>query len=246
MPQKALLMGHSLTHAVKYIKFTIYSIRAGVFLCLDFGVARLWDSGSGVLPAPRRGESFFQEKQLASLRHLFPCRKTPPTPWPAPSHVGFSGTKKGLPQGALVRTLILISGFCYRWICWYSPESLVARLTTTMAMKAATKPGMISYTPGPPMKLPFQPREIQIITVAAPTTIPAMAPAPLVRDHIRDSRISGPKAAPKPAQALLTRARTWEFGSEAMTAATRPTATTQARPTFTHSLSVASLRRNRR
>ena len=25
MPQKALLMGHSLTHAVKYIKFTIYS-----------------------------------------------------------------------------------------------------------------------------------------------------------------------------------------------------------------------------
>src|SRR5690554_4223851 len=155
-------------------------------------------------------------------------------------------TKKGLPQGALVRTLILISGFCYRWICWYSPESLVARLTTTMAMKAATKPGMISYTPGPPMKLPFQPREIQIITVAAPTTIPAMAPAPLVRDHIRDSRISGPKAAPKPAQALLTRARTWEFGSEAMTAATRPTATTQARPTFTHSLSVASLRRNRR
>ena len=28
MPQKALLMGHSLTHAVKYIKFTIYSVLA--------------------------------------------------------------------------------------------------------------------------------------------------------------------------------------------------------------------------
>src|SRR5690554_349782 len=106
MPQKALLMGHSLTHAVKYIKFTIYSIRAGVFLCLDFGVARLWDSGSGVLPAPRRGESFFREKQLASLRPLFPCRKDSPTPWPAQNHVWVSGTKKGSPWGALVRTLM--------------------------------------------------------------------------------------------------------------------------------------------
>src|SRR5690554_2301034 len=196
---------------------------------------------------PRGGGSLSSGKNN-SLRSdiFFPAERLPPPRGQHQAMWGFQAQKKGLPQGALVRTLILISGFCYRWICWYSPESLVARLTTTMAMKAATKPGMISYTPGPPMKLPFQPREIQIITVAAPTTIPAMAPAPLVRDHIRDSRISGPKAAPKPAQALLTRARTCEFGSEAMTAATRPTATTQARPTFTHSLSVASLRRNKR
>ena len=34
MPQKALLMGHSLTHSVKYIKFTIYSFK-GLFLYLE-------------------------------------------------------------------------------------------------------------------------------------------------------------------------------------------------------------------
>src|SRR5690554_3287961 len=196
--------------------------------------------------APRWGSLFFREKQLASLRHLFPCRKDSPTPPPALNHVQFSGTKKGSPQGALIRSLNNISDCCYRSICWYSPASLVAMLTTTMAMKAAIKPGMISYTPGPPMKLPFQPMEIHTITVPAPTIRPAKAPAPLVRDHIRPRMISGPKAAPKPAQALLTSARTCEFGSEAITAATRPTATTHARPMFTHSLSEASLRRNRR
>ena len=63
----------------------------------------------------------------------------------------------------------------------------------------AMKPGMISYTPGPPMKEPFQPIEIQMMTVRAPTTMPAMAPAPLVRCHISDRMIKGPKAEPKPA-----------------------------------------------
>jgi hypothetical protein len=65
-------------------------------------------------------------------------------------------------------------------------------------MNEAMKPGIISYTPGPPMNSPFQPSEIQIITVAAPTTMPAMAPVPFVRDHISDRIISGPNAAPKP------------------------------------------------
>ena len=76
--------------------------------------------------------------------------------------------------------------------------------------------------------------------------MPAMAPAPLVRGHISERMISGPKAEPKPAQALLTRPSTWESGLEAIITATTPTSTTQRRPIATVSLSEASLRRKSR
>src|SRR5699024_10918238 len=83
------------------------------------------------------------------------------------------------------------------------------------------------------------------MTVTAPATRPATAPAPDMRIHISDKTIMGPNAAPKPAQAWLTSSSTWEVGSRAMNAATRPTATTLMRPTRTHCFSVAFLFRNR-
>ena len=41
----------------------------------------------------------------------------------------------------------------------------------------------------------------QMMTVTAPTTMPASAPLRVMRGHISDSSTTGPKAAPKPAQA---------------------------------------------
>jgi len=47
-----------------------------------------------------RSELFFPEEKT------YPPRKPAPTPWPAQNHVWVSGTKKGSPWGALVRTLM--------------------------------------------------------------------------------------------------------------------------------------------
>ena len=55
--------------------------------------------------------------------------------------------------------------------------------------------------PGPPETFP------QIMTTTAPVIIPAKAPMALKRFQYSDSRMVGPKEAPKPAQAKATRAR---------------------------------------
>src|SRR5690625_5871211 len=78
------------------------------------------------------------------------------------------------------------------------------------------------------------------MTVTAPMISPPTAPLPDIFLQVSDSRIMGPKAAPKPAQAWLTSPSTCESGSRAMTAATRPTSTTQMRLTVTVSFSVRS------
>ena len=56
------------------------------------------------------------------------------------------------------------------------------------------KPGMISYRPS-------QPNCFQTITVTAPTMMPASAPLRVMPFQSTENSTSGPKAAPKPAQA---------------------------------------------
>ena len=68
------------------------------------------------------------------------------------------------------------------------------RLTTTVASQPRMKPGTISYRPS-------QPNCFHTSTVTAPVTMPARAPARVMRSHHSDRMITGPKAAPKPAQA---------------------------------------------
>lgn len=92
------------------------------------------------------------------------------------------------------------------WASWYSFSAsskrfsmlwlgpLPMRLNTRMEMVPSMKPGMISYRPRP---IQF----FQMITVAAPTTMPARAPLRVMPFHISDRITTGPKAAPKPAQA---------------------------------------------
>ena len=63
-----------------------------------------------------------------------------------------------------------------------------------MAMAEKMKPGTIEYKPKKP---PIS----QMITVKAPTAIPAIAPGRVIRDQKTEIRILGPKEAPKPAQA---------------------------------------------
>ena len=68
------------------------------------------------------------------------------------------------------------------------------RLTTTVASQARMKPGMISYRPS-------QPNCFHTSTVTAPVMMPASAPPRVMRLQNSDRMITGPKAAPKPAQA---------------------------------------------
>ena len=69
-----------------------------------------------------------------------------------------------------------------------------SRLTTMMAMKESTKPGMISY-------MPHHAPWCQIWTVNAPTIIPTKAPLRVTPFHRRERIMIGPKEAPKPPQA---------------------------------------------
>ena len=67
------------------------------------------------------------------------------------------------------------------------------------------------------------------MTTTAPVIIPAKAPMALKRFQYSDSRMVGPKEAPKPAQAKATRSRIVLLGFQAMTAATRAMAKTAMR-----------------
>ncbi|MNG29148.1 hypothetical protein D3C84_1145270 [compost metagenome] len=57
------------------------------------------------------------------------------------------------------------------------------------------KPGTISYRPVQPKKF------FHRTTVTAPRTMPARAPLRVMPFHTRERITTGPKAAPKPAQA---------------------------------------------
>ncbi len=103
-------------------------------------------------------------------------------------------------------------------------------LTMMPAIILRINPGMISYTP-----VDFaRPVVIQINTVAAPTIMAASAPHSFIRFQYRLSRIAGPKAEPKPAQAYPTKSRMVLFGfndkSTAITAMTK----TDNRPIMTN------------
>ncbi len=73
----------------------------------------------------------------------------------------------------------------------------------------------------------------QMPTTTAPAIMPASAPMEVSLRQNSDSRMMGPKAAPKPAQAKATRPRIFERGSIASSAATTATASTPRRPSMT-------------
>src|SRR5699024_2983274 len=116
-------------------------------------------------------------------------------------------------------------------------SGLLIKLTITVTIVLNKKPGASSYN----SKMPPLKKSPQITTVAAPTIIPAIAPPRVIRCQQRDKTISGPKAAPKPAQAYPTKSSTDESGFIAIIAAISAMATVAIRPTVTSSLSVASL-----
>ena len=79
-------------------------------------------------------------------------------------------------------------------------------------------------------------------TIPAPPTIPAIAPARFVLFQNRENSISGPKVAPKPAQAKDTIWNITLSSSMAINIATMAMASSVIRDTFMTSLSVAFLR----
>ncbi|MNF57073.1 hypothetical protein D3C84_385860 [compost metagenome] len=69
------------------------------------------------------------------------------------------------------------------------------RLKIRMPRVQRMKPGMISYRPVQPKKF------FQTTTVTAPRIMPARAPLRVMPFQTSDRITTGPKAAPKPAQA---------------------------------------------
>src|SRR5690606_38823165 len=104
--------------------------------------------------------------------------------------------------------------------------------TTTQAKK----PGTISYISA--LRAGTLP---QMPTTTEPAIMPASAPMALSRRQNSDSRMIGPKAAPKPAQAKATSPRMLERGSTASRAATTATASTPTRPMRTCCVTERSL-----
>ena len=81
----------------------------------------------------------------------------------------------------------------------------------------------------------------QINTIAPPVTMPAKAPGKFVRFQNRANRITGPNAAPKPAQANETMSNTEESGFSASSAPITATTITVPRATHITSFSLAFL-----
>jgi hypothetical protein len=80
------------------------------------------------------------------------------------------------------------------WFLRMALDTWPMRLTTKVASAAKMKPGTISYRPS-------QPPCFQTTTVTAPTMMPASAPLRVMAGQNSDRMMTGPKAAPKPAQA---------------------------------------------
>ena len=83
-------------------------------------------------------------------------------------------------------------------------------------------------------------QQVQINTVAAPESIPAMAPARVVRFQKSENSSSGPKVAPKPAQAKDTMVKITLFSSSAMMIPMAATTRSVMREMTMTCLSVAS------
>src|SRR5690625_1867430 len=108
----------------------------------------------------------------------------------------------------------------------------VIRLTTTANTRQTAKPGTISYrcwSPNRPMATSGSNMPHQKAT-PAPPTMPTPAPNAVRRRQNSDSRMIGPKAAPKPAHAKATRPSTELPGSSASTTAITETVSTPMRP----------------
>ena len=76
----------------------------------------------------------------------------------------------------------------------FGAGSLGAALAVRHWLEDTGTPGTISYKPN-------QPPCFQMMTVAAPTTMPASAPLRVMRFHPSENSTTGPNAAPKPAHA---------------------------------------------
>src|SRR5699024_6102692 len=116
-----------------------------------------------------------------------------------------------------------------------TPLSCVILLTMIAASVETMTPGIISYT-----SMTKVPAAIQMITVAAPLTIAAIAPERVIPFQCRDSTTRGPNAAPNPAHAFATMLRITDSSSHAMRMATSATKTTDSLPMRTNSLSSSS------
>jgi len=101
------------------------------------------------------------------------------------------------------------------------------RLTAIIAMLAQINAGRSSYISNIPPR--GRTRYFQINTIAPPTIIPANAPFRLERFQNRAKTITGPKEAPKPAQAKETMLKIELSGSFAITTPTTAMATTVKR-----------------
>ena len=113
-----------------------------------------------------------------------------------------------------------------------------------VAVKPTIKPGTISYKKLlSDWPLIESGAYTQNKTVAAPKNIPAKAPWRVIFDQNKLRITTGPKEAPKPAQALLTNDSIELSRSCANTTASNATNTTDNLPTIRRSDSVAFLRR---
>ena len=101
-----------------------------------------------------------------------------------------------------------------------------------IAIDANKKPGISEY------KL-SQLKLIQSKTVIAPVIIPANAPLRVIRAQNTENTTIGPNAAPKPAQAWLTKSSTLLLGLIANKIAITETNSTIIRPTQTNSRCLA-------
>ena len=85
-------------------------------------------------------------------------------------------------------------------------------------------------------------RFAQTAATTAPVVMPASAPQRVSRRQKRASSTTGPKEAPKPAQANETRLRMLSLACHAMMAATTETSMTATRPSRMERFSPSSLR----
>ena len=114
----------------------------------------------------------------------------------------------------------------------------VSRETTTISIEEKMNAGRSSYIPNTPPIGAI--RNFQINTIELPPSIPAMAPAMLVLFQKREKSISGPKVAPKPAQAKDTMVNITLFSSRAIRAAMTAISARVILETHITCLSVAS------
>src|SRR5699024_7657501 len=109
-------------------------------------------------------------------------------------------------------------------------------LTIIVTIRLKKKPGTISYR----SKMPPERKSPQMMTVSAPTIIPANAPFLVILLQNSARTIVGPKEAPNPAQAYSTSSSTPLPVSVAISTATYAMSNVASRPTHNYSFSHSS------